>query len=159
MVSEPTPKPRGETPAEPQAAVPERQRRRRSSAGGFALKLDAEQRPGFTRRFVNADPSRIRQMEELGYSIVTGAEESGSNRTDGLGSAISRHAGSDKEGKPFHTILMETPNNLYAEGELEKEGERRKFEEAINRGLKTEDTPEGAYIPKGSPQQAITRSG
>lgn len=148
---------RGQTPAQDDAsATPERQRRRRASAGGFALKLDATERPGFTRRFVNADPRRIQRMKELGYSIVSDAEGDDRNRTDGLGATISRHAGTDAEGKPFHTILMETPNKLYEEGELEKEAERKKFEETIHRGLKTEDTPDGAYIPSRS---SITHSG
>jgi len=136
-------------------AVPTPQRRRRPSVGGFALKLDAEQRPGYTRRFVNGDPLRIKQMEELGYTIVSGPGE-GKSRTEGMGSTITRHAGRDAEGKPFHAVLMETPNDLYAQGEREKEQERAKFEESIRRGMKTEDTPEGAYIPSRS---SITHSG
>lgn len=136
-------------------AVPATQRRRRPSTGGFALKLDAETRPGYKRRFVNGDPMRIKAMEELGYSVVSGPGE-GSARTEGLGTAISRHAGTDTQGKPFQAVLMETPDELYAQGEREKEDERKKFEEAIRRGLKTDDTPEGAYIPSRS---TITHSG
>lgn len=131
-------------------AVPAPQRRRRPSTGGFALKLDAEQRPGFKRRFVNGDPMRIAAMEELGYSVVSGVAPEGKRRTEGMGTAISRHAGRDGEGKPFQAVLMETPDELFAQGEAEKETGRQKFEEAIRRGLKTEDTPDGAYIPSAS---------
>jgi hypothetical protein len=38
-------------------ATPPARRRPRASTGGFSLKLDAEQRPGFVRRFVNGDPT------------------------------------------------------------------------------------------------------
>jgi hypothetical protein len=136
-------------------ATPAPQRRRRPSTGGFALKLDAEQRPGFTRRFVNGDPMRIKAMEDLGYSIVSGPGE-GKSRTESMGSTISRHAGTDTQGKPFQAVLMETPNDLYAQGEAEKEEGRAAFEETIRRGAKTQDTPEGAYLPSRS---TITHSG
>lgn len=143
--------------AETQAATPVAQRRRRPSTGGLSLKLDADQRPGHTRRWVNGDPMRIRQMEELGYTIVADkAEGQGSRRTEGLGTKITRHAGRDQEGKPFQAVLMETPTELYAEGEADKEKSREAFEETIRRGQKTEDTPEGAYIPSRS---SITHTG
>lgn len=136
--------------AETEAATPVAQRRRRASTGGPALKLDAEQRPGFTRRWVNGDPIRLQQMEELGYAPVSDPAGTGKSRSDGGGTRITRHAGKDGEGKPFQAVLMETPNNLYAEGEAEKETGRKTFEESINRGLRTDDTPEGAYIPSRS---------
>lgn len=139
-------------------AVPRVQRRRRSSTGGPALKLDAEQRPGYIRRWVNGDPLRIKRMEELGYTIVSGAADEGKNRTDGMGTTITRHAGRDKENKPFQAVLMETPDEFYIEGEAEKEEHRQAFEDTIRRGLKTEDTPENAYIPQGA-RSTITHSG
>lgn len=142
-----TDQPQASPPAEETGqATPLAQRRRRPTTGGFALKLDAEQRPGFTRRFVNGDPVRMREMEELGYSVVSGASD-GRKRTDGLGKTISRHAGKDAEGKPFQAVLMETPNELYAQGVAEKEAGRTAFEDTIKRNLRTENTPEGAYIP------------
>lgn len=140
----------------PNQATPKPQRRRRASVGGHALKLEAEQRPGHTRRWVNADPLRIQQMEELGYSMVADPAGEGKRRTDGLGTRITRHAGRTDQGAPYQTILMETPNELYAEGLAEKEQGRQAFEDTIRRGLKTEDTPDGAYIPSRS---TITHSG
>lgn len=137
-------------------ATPQRQRRRRASVGGPSLKLDADQRPGYVRRFVNADPMRVKRMEELGYTPVSDRAGEGKSRTDGMGTRIARNAGRDEHGKPYQAILMETPVDLYAEGEAEKENDRKAFEETIRRGLKTEDTPEGAYIPSRS---SITRSG
>lgn len=137
-------------------ATPELQRRRRSSVGGQALTLDAETRPGFQRRFVNATPKRLAEMRELGYVPVEGAEPEGKRRTQGLGASISRHAGIDTQGKPYQAVLMETPDQLFEQGEAEKEDGRKAFEETIRRGLKTEDTPDGAYIPTA---RALTHSG
>ena len=136
--------------------TPTLQRRRRASTGGLHLKLDAEQRTGHQRRFVNGTPERIAEMRELGYVPVTGTAPEGKRRTQGLGSAISRHAGLDGQGKPYQAVLMETPDHLYEQGVAEKEDGRKAFEETIRRGLKTDDTPDGAYIP--SPSQ-ISRSG
>jgi hypothetical protein len=130
-------------------ATPQPQRRRRASTGGFRLKLDAEERPGFVRRFVNADPLRIKEMQELGYSVVGGASD-GRKRTDGLGTTIARHAGKDDTGKAYQAVLMETPDDLYRQGVTEKEDGRKAFEDTIRRGLKTDHTPDGAYIPKGA---------
>lgn len=141
---------------ETEAAIPVAQRRRRASTGGLSLKLDAHERKGFVRRWVNGDPQRIREMEELGYSAVSDPAGEGKARTDGKGTRITRHAGRDQENKPFQAVLMETPAELHNEGEIEKETARKAFEETIRRGLKTEDTPDGAYIPSRS---QITHSG
>jgi len=135
------------------------QRRRRASTGGFALKLDAEQRPGFTRRFVNGDPARIREMEELGYTLVADKADraSGKTRTDGLGTRISRHAGKQETGEPMQAYLMETPDTLHAQGVAEKEDARKPFEEAIRRSADTTGQVEGAYAP--STRSSINHSG
>lgn len=141
---------------ETQAAQPVAQRRRRASTGGLSLKLDANARPGYVRRWVNGDPLRIRQMEELGYTVVSERAGEGKARTDGQGTRITRHAGRDAENKPFQAVLMETPVDFYAEGEADKEAGRKTFEETIHRGARTENTPDGAYIPSRS---QITHSG
>lgn len=146
--------------ASPTVAQAEQPRRRRASTGGFALKLDAEQRPGFTRRFVNGDPARIREMEELGYSLVADKAEratTGTKRTDGLGTRISRHAGKQETGEPMQAYLMETPDHLYAEGIAEKEEARKPFEEAIRRSADTTGQVDGAYAP--STRSTLSHSG
>lgn len=135
-------------------ATPKSQRRRRSSAGALGLHLDAPQRDGYVRRWVNGDPLRIKRMEELGYTAVSEPAAEGNKRTDSLGTRITRHAGKQDNGEAYQTILMETPNDLYQEGIAEKEEGRRAFEDTIRRGLKTEDTPDGAYLPGAS---SITR--
>jgi len=137
-------------------AVPQSQRRRRASAGGFALKLDAPERPGYVRRFVNGDPGRIHRMEELGYSIVKDQAGEDSARTEGLGTSIARHAGKTEEGQPFKAYLMETPLQEFEYGVLDKEEARKPFEEAIRRSADTTGQVEGAYQPG---QSTIRHSG
>jgi len=149
------PAPTVETSTEGEA-TPRLQRRSRASAGGFGLKLDAPVRAGWTRRFVNtADPLRVAQMEELGYVPVAEKASEGNARTDGLGSRITRMAGKTEEGAPFQAILMETPNDLYEQGAVEKEAQRARFDEAINRGAFVEESPEAPYKPSRS---SITHS-
>lgn len=133
--------------AEQGDAVPPTQRRRRASTGGLALKLDAPQRPGYVRRFVNGDPARIQRMEELGYSLVSEPAGEGTARTDALGTRIARHAGKTEEGAPFKAYLMETPVEEFEFGAREKEEARKPFEEAIRRSADTTGQVEGAYQP------------
>lgn len=141
-----------------QAAVPQRQRRRRASAGGFALKLDAPPRPGYVRRFVNGNPARLQKMEELGYTLVNDPAGEGSSRTDGLGTRISRKAGQDEDGAPYQTYLMETPKEEFEYGLQDREDARRPFEEAIRRSADTTGQVENAYKPGGG-QSTIRHSG
>jgi hypothetical protein len=142
---------------ETQPATPEPQRRRRASTGGFALKLDAPTRPGYQRRFVNGDPARIQEMHELGYSFVTDTPAEGKARTEGKGTRITRHAGKLDSGAPMQAVLMETPDNLHAEGLAEKELARKPFEDAIRRSADTTGEVEGAYAP--STRSTINHSG
>jgi hypothetical protein len=61
-------------------AVPKAQRRRRSSNGGMQLKLQAPQRDGYVRRWVNDNPARIQNMQELGYDFRRGRDQDGRPR-------------------------------------------------------------------------------
>lgn len=125
-------------------ATPKTLRRRRASTGGFATKLDAPQRPGYVRRFVLNDPSRLMHLQDLGYDFVQDRAGSGEARTEGDGTRIARHAGKDESGRPQQLILMETPQEEYAAGLAEKEDRLKPFEEAIRRG----DDPTGG-LSKG----------
>ena len=129
-------------------ATPKSQRRRRASTGGMKQKLDAPQREGYVRRWVDDDPSRIMQLQELGYDFAAEKAGDGASRTDGSGTRITRHGGKRADGKPQHLVLMETPVEEYAHGVKEKEDALKPFEEAIARG---EDTTgrmtQDAYKP------------
>lgn len=105
-------------------------RRRRASVGGHALKLSAPARKGFVRRWFNDDGNRIADADALGYDYVT---EAGVQSSD-PGSRISRLVGTKANGEPLRAYLMETPNELYAEGVAEKEAHNRQIDEAIVAG-------------------------
>src|SRR3546814_3125814 len=96
-------------------------RRRRASVGGHALKLSAPVRKGYTRRWFNDHDNRIADAHELGYDHVT---EAGVQSSD-PGSRISRLVGTKANGEPLRAYLMETPDELYAEGVAEKEAHNR----------------------------------
>jgi hypothetical protein len=123
-------------------ATPKSRRRRRSSVGGLQLKLSAPQRPGYVRRWVLDDPSRIISMQDLGYDFAE-AEA----KTEGLGTRIERHAGKDAEGKPQRLILMETPQEEYDLGLKDKEAALKPFEDALRAGRDTTGTVQDQYAP------------
>jgi hypothetical protein len=106
------------------------QRRRRANVGGHAMKLAAPQREGETRRWVNDDGNRIAELRELGYDFVS---ETGIQTSD-PGSRVSRLVGTKANGEPLHAYLMETPDELYAEGVAEREAANRQIDEAITAG-------------------------
>jgi hypothetical protein len=118
-----------ETAAAETAAEPSK-RRRRAKVGGHALKLRAPERPGFVRRWVNDDGNRIADAEELGYTHVSETDA----ETHSPGSRISRRVGTTAEGKGLLSYLMETPDELYAEGIAEREELHRQVDLAIVKG-------------------------
>lgn len=129
-------------------ATPKSQRRRRASTGGFKQKLDAPQRKGFVRRWVDNDPSRIIAMQELGYAMVSEAAGEGASRTEGQGTRISRHAGKRDNGQPHQLVLMECRADDYAQGVKDKEDQLRPFEEAIRAGADTTGRLTEGYATK-----------
>lgn len=128
-------------------ATPKTQRRRRAATGGFKQKLDAPQRKGYVRRWVDDSPTRIAEIHELGYDFVTDKAGQDENRTDGLGTRVSRMAGKRDDGSPYHLILMETPVSEYQTGVVEKEERLKPFEEALRAGADTTGRVSDAYMP------------
>ena len=139
-------------------AVPVSRRRKRAGVNGIKLKLDAPQRPGFHRRWVDNAPSRILELEELGYSMVADKASEGASRTDGLGSRISRHAGKRENGEPHHLVLMECCDEDYAIGVAEKEDRLKPFEAAIRAGRDTSGQA-GDSFEVVNRDSSLTRSG
>ncbi len=127
------------TGPKPADAAPKR--RRRASVGGHALKLSAPAREGHKRRFVNDDGNRIAQMKELGYEFVS---ETGIKTAD-PGSHVTRLVGTKANGEPLHAHLMETPDELYAQGVDEKEAANRQIDEAITAGRDSTGRLENEY--------------
>jgi hypothetical protein len=102
-------------------ATPKTHRRRRASVGGFRLKLDAPQREGYVRRWVDDSPNRIAEMHDLGYDFAQEKAGKDEARTDGIGSRVTRIAGKRDNGSPHHLVLMETPVSEFEIGKAEKE--------------------------------------
>jgi hypothetical protein len=122
-----------ETPAEPVAsdtAAPPK-RRRRASVGGHALKLQAPARAGFQRRWFNDSDNRLAQADDLAYDFVHDPDAKSSD----VGSRVSRLVGTKANGEPLRAYLLETPDELYAEGVAEKEAHNRQIDEAIMAGV------------------------
>ena len=105
-------------------------RRRRASVGGHAMKLGAPLRAGFTRRWFNDQNNRIADAEELAYEHVS---ELGI-KTHDPSSRVRRVVGTKANGEPLFSYLMETPNELYAEGVAEKEALHAMVDKAISEG-------------------------
>ena len=125
-------------------------RRRRSQAGGFKLKLDAPQREGYVRRWVDDSPARLMEMQELGYDFAHDKAGAGSSRTEGQGSRISRMGGKRDDGSPHQLVLMETPDSEYAVGVKEKEDALKPFEDALRAGADTTGRLQDTYKPSNS---------
>jgi len=105
-------------------------RRRRATVGGFAQKLAAPNRPGFVRRWFNDKDNRLAEAFDLGYDHVT---DTGITSSD-PSSRISRLVGTKANGEPLRAYLMETPEELFAEGVAEKEARNRMVDDAIAAG-------------------------
>lgn len=105
------------------------------------MKLTAPSRPGHTRRWFNDDGNRIAEAQELGYDFVS---EDGL-KTSSAGSRVSRLVGTKANGEPLHAFLMETPDELYAQGVEEKEAANRQIDEAIAAGR--DSTGQMSQIP------------
>lgn len=118
-------------------------RRRRAKVGGAAMKLEAPSRPGFHRRWFNDATNRIAVAEELGYEHVS---DTGLAKHS-PGSRISRRVGTSSDGKGLNAFLMETPDELYAEGDAEREAIHSRVDQAIVEGAVSGDLGprDGAY--------------
>lgn len=125
----------------PETLAEPTKRRRRASVGGHALKLTAPTRPGHSRRWVNDDGNNLAEKQELGYDFVS---DSGL-QTSSTGSRVSRLVGTKANGEPLHAFLMETPDELYAQGVVEKEAFNRQIDEAIEAGR--DSTGQMSHVP------------
>ncbi len=124
-------------------------RRRRASVGGHAQRLSAPERQGYTRRWVNDAENRIADVDELAYEFVS---ERGIQTHD-PSSRIARTVGTKPNGEPLRAYLMETPDELYAEGVSEKEAFNGKVDEAIRKGRYAEGHGGDTAFGSGSIKQ------
>ena len=123
------------------------QKRRRASVGGHAMKLTAPAKPGMVRRWFNDLNNRIAEAGELAYEFVTDR----GIKTSDPSSRVSRIVGTKPNGEPLHAYLMETPDELYAEGVAEKEAHNAQVDEAIAAGRdSTGQHQSDGYVGQGS---------
>lgn len=125
----------------PEAAEAPTKRRRRASTGGFNMKLSAPERTGYRRRWFNDVPGRLAEAEELAYKHVT---EQGI-KSDSPDSRIRRLVGTQASGQPLYAYLMETPEEEYQAGILEREAAHRAVDDAIRAGRDATGQMQDAY--------------
>src|SRR5574343_700072 len=135
---------------------PESPRRKRVPVGVPRLKLNAPNREGYVRRWVNDDNTRLKDFEEGGYQYVYGAkagDAAGNDVTarEGLDSRVSRVVGKKDDGSPLTAYLMEIRQDWYDEDQLakmriidEKEAQMRRGEDSQG-GRPGHD---GRYVPR-----------
>jgi len=106
---------------------------------GSRNKLSYNKRPGFKRRFFNDVDDRIKQAEAGGYRVVTEEVEGG----DKSAGADSQQASPVVKavGGGMKAVLMEIPEELYAE-------DQRKKQEEVNNG-------EADIVRNGTTQQGV----
>lgn len=89
--------------------------------------LLANPKPGFHRRFVNDQGNNLDAKLRKGYSFVSEGDEP----TTDIGAAKSHFAGTQKNGEPLLTYLMEIPDEFYDEDQQEKERRISDTEDSI----------------------------
>lgn len=123
-------------------------RRRRTSVGGFTQKLGAPTREGYVRRWTVDSGNKLASAQELAYEFV---HERGI-KTDSPDTRVRRLTGTNADGSPQYSYLMETPEHEYAYGVAEREEKLAQFDAAISRGEDPTDKIVGkiAYGGEGS---------
>lgn len=114
----------------PETSPSARVRRRRPNTGEHKMKLNAPSREGEHRHWFNDKDGRIAEVRELGYEFVSDTGV----KTDQPGSRIARRVGTQENGEPLYSYLMETPDKLYQQGVDEREREHAKVDAAIEAG-------------------------
>ncbi len=108
-------------------------RRKRGDGNQANLRLQAEERKGYVRRWVVEEPGRVQQLNERNdYEFVK----------DEDGKPVRVVSGRDGRGQEQYSYLMEIPEEFYAEDQKEKQvPDPHKMAEAR--------AGKGEYIPGG----------
>lgn len=105
------------------------------------MKLAVPERKGYVRRWFNDIPGRIAEAEELAYDHVTDP----SIKSDSPDGRVRRQVGTQANGQPLYSYLMETPIDEYRAGIEEKEEQHRAVDQAINEGRDLTGRVQNAY--------------
>lgn len=119
-------------------------RRERTPLSAMRQKLQAPERKGYARRFVNDEGGRLMDFERAGYAFV---EEDGIH-TDGEGKRICRRVGTHENGQAKYAYLMEQKQEWYDEDQATKQEEIDAVDEAIRGGnIAGQVGQDGRYVP------------
>lgn len=130
-------------------------RKQRVGLGVPRLKLSAPQKRGKHRRWINDAGGRIQLAQEGGYEFVTQdmAEgqvgDPGALGTDNTGAFVSRIVGTNADGSPLTSYLMEINDEFYEADQKEKQKRLDELDEQIRGGnIEGRVGQDGRYIPK-----------
>ena len=121
---------------------PVEQSRKRVPLGSRNV-LSAPQKPGFVRRFVNDTGDRVQAFKDAGWNAVDDGSTSGDakiGRPTSIGSLTNPHVGSNQR-----AILMEIPEEIYAEDRAKSQAEITKVENQIKRKESKNEDGQGLY--------------
>ena len=134
------------------------ERKARVPIGSHRMKLKADTREGYIRRWVNDTPGRLDMFREAGYEHVTDpklvvGEGDDINQRPGIDSMVSRAVGIREDNQPLRAYLMEIPEEFYKEDQESKMAQVEEREEALRRGQDNQGGPgvDGRYVLKGTP--------
>jgi hypothetical protein len=121
-------------------------RNERVPLGVPRLKLQAEDRPGYQRRWLNDKGTRIDDALKAGYQFVT---VDGKEDSSDVGNRISRLVGVQEGGQPMRAYLMEIPETWYREDQAAKQAQIDKIDSQIRRGEPDGQKvgADGRYVP------------
>ena len=129
-------------------------RKERVPFGGARLKLSVPAKKGKVRRWVNDVGGRCQLAGEGGYEFVAddGLKIGDANIDSGnqsLDSRVSRIVGTQADGRPLTSFLMEIDEKLYKEDQEEKQKKLDSVDAQIQRGnIEGQVGRDGRYIPK-----------
>ena len=114
---------------------------------GMNLKLQASKRPGFTRRFVKANPERLAKFRAAGWDHVQPGKDEITPTISGTRLGVS--LGRTNEGPGTKGLLMEIPTERY-QAIQELKGERiQATKDSMTAGRHSEKPGDNRYIPGG----------
>lgn len=127
-------------------------RPKRIPLGSPRLKLKVDEDPSVVRYWFNDNGNRLSDAIDAGYrhvqkdDVEVGTPDVGSGNTD-LGSCVSVRAGTNDDGSPLRSYLMEIPKELYLEDQAAKEAKIKETERSILSGNIDGNAQDGRYIP------------
>lgn len=105
--------------------------------------LMAPKKAGFVRRFVNDTGDRIQAFKDAGWNTVDDGSTSGDakvGRPTSVGSLTNPHVGSGQR-----AILMEIPEEIYAEDRAQSQAKITEVENQIRRKESKNEDKQGLY--------------